>query len=204
MRRRRRCAGPGSSGSMPGSARGCREASADRSPAPHRSIAIPRKITAPTQWLCRNARKQASRSRDRAMRNSYATSNAATPEPAPEIRAELRPLPDQRQRREHQRVQHALRDQVHLAEQDRGRLRAHADVVVAIDHRVPGVVGDEQFGLAGQGQGDAGTLALASRQLERVVVCLACIEAARSQQESRTRSFARHVALVGGRRRGSD
>ena len=48
------------------------KADAKKSPADQRkakSRASPAKTTAPTQWLCRNARKQASRSRHRAIRN---------------------------------------------------------------------------------------------------------------------------------------
>src|SRR5690606_23105648 len=47
----------------------------------HNASASPAKIVAPTQWLCRNARNSASRSRCRLMTNSYTTSSSATPRP---------------------------------------------------------------------------------------------------------------------------
>ena len=62
-------------------------------------------------------------------------------ERAPVVHPEPGALADQRQRAQEQCVQHAQRDQVEFAEQDRGRLGAGAQVVVAVDHRVPGVVG---------------------------------------------------------------
>ena len=47
---------------------------------------------------------------------------------------------DQVQRVEHQRLQHADDQLVHVAEDDGARFHADLEVVVAIDHRVHGVV----------------------------------------------------------------
>ncbi|ATB56976.1 putative 4-hydroxybenzoate octaprenyltransferase protein [Xanthomonas citri pv. fuscans] len=55
--------------------------------------------------------------------------------------AEISAQADQYQRRDHQRIQEALCDQIEPAEQDGGGLAAHAEIVVAVDHGVPGVVG---------------------------------------------------------------
>ena len=55
--------------------------------------------------------------------------------------AQTRALSDQRHRSEEQRVQDALDDQVQIAEQDGGGMRTDLQVIVAVDHGVPGVIG---------------------------------------------------------------
>ena len=59
----------------------------------------------------------------------------------PRFHRDAKALADQGKRRKRQRVQHALGDEVELTEQDGGGFRTHAQVVVAVDHRIPGVVG---------------------------------------------------------------
>ena len=61
---RARCA------SMPGCARACHDAGCDQCVFCQVAIAMPANMLAPTHWLCRNARKHASRSRWRAIANS--------------------------------------------------------------------------------------------------------------------------------------